>query len=201
MSAMRKFSYGLFVLSAKAGDKDGGCIINTAMQVTTNPVQVSMCLNKDNYTHELIMNSKEFNVSFLSEDVPFSVFQRFGFQSGRDVDKFADFADCARAENGVMYLTKYANAAISVKVNKTVDLGTHTMFIGQVSEEKELSSLPSVTYQYYFDHIKPKPETAETPKKGWVCKICGYVYEGEELPPDFICPICKHGAEDFEPIG
>lgn len=201
MSTMSKFSYGLFVLSAKAGDRDGGCIINTAMQTTANPVQVSICVNKDNLTHDMIVESNRFNLSFLSEDVPFSVFQHFGFQSGRDVDKFEDFSDCTRAANGVMYLTKYANGVVSVEVSEKIDLGSHTMFLGEVSYEKELSSVPSVTYQYYFDHIKPKPEGADTPKKGFVCKICGYVYEGDVLPPDFICPLCKHGAEDFEPIG
>ena len=201
MDAMTKFSYGLFVVSAKADGRDGGCIINTAMQTTVNPVQVSICVNKDNFTHDMIMESGEFNLSFLSEEVPFSVFQHFGFQSGRDVDKFADFADCARTDNGIMHLTKYANAVVSVKINSKVDLGTHTMFTGEVSYDKELSAVPSVTYQYYFDHIKPKPEKTDAPKKGFVCKICGYVYEGEVLPPDFICPWCKHGVEDFEPIG
>lgn len=143
------------------------------------------------------MKSGEFNVSILSQEAPFSVFQRFGMQCGRDVDKFDGFDEVERSDNGLYYLTKSANAMLSIKVNKTVDVGTHTMFIGEVADEKELSDVPSVSYQYYFDHIKPKPETK---KKGFVCKICGYVYEGDELPPDFICPICKHGVEAFEPI-
>lgn len=197
MSAVFKLTYGLFVLTARDGDKDNGCVVNTALQVTANPLQVSVCVNKDNYTHDMIMKSGEYNVSILSQETPFAVFQRFGMQSGRDVDKFEGFDEIARTENGLYYLTKSANAVLSVKVNKTVDVGTHTMFIGEVVEEKELSNVPSVTYQYYFDNIKPKPEAK---KKGWVCKICGYVYEGEELPPDFICPVCKHGVEAFEKI-
>ena len=197
MSAIFKLTYGLFVLTAKDGDKDNGCIVNTALQVTANPPQVSICVNKANYTHDMIKKTGEFNVSILSQDATFDIFQRFGMQSGKDVDKFEGFSEAERADNGILYVTKGTNAMLSVKVNKTVDVGTHTMFIGEVVGEKELSDSTSVTYQYYFDNIKPKPETK---KKGWVCKICGYVYEGDELPPDFICPVCKHGAEAFEPI-
>jgi flavin reductase (DIM6/NTAB) family NADH-FMN oxidoreductase RutF len=197
MSAVFKLTYGLFVLTAKDGDKDNGCIINTALQVTANPLQVSICVNKDNFTHDMIKKTGEFNISILSQETPFEVFQRFGMQCGKDIDKFDGFDGVARSENGLYYLTKYANAMLSVKVSKTVDVGTHTMFIGEIAEEKDLSNVPSVSYQYYFDHIKPKPEAK---KKGFVCKICGYVYEGDELPPDFICPVCKHGVEAFEPI-
>lgn len=197
MSAVFKLTYGLFVLTAKDGDKDNGCIVNTALQVTSTPCQVSICLNKDNYTHDMIMKSGEYNVSILSQETPFAVFKRFGMQSGKDVDKFEGFDEIERTENGLYYLTKSANAVLSVRVNKTVDVGTHTMFIGEVVEEKELSNVPSASYQYYFDNIKPKPEVK---KKGFVCKVCGYVYEGDELPPDFICPVCKHGVEVFEPI-
>lgn len=199
MSAMFKFSYGLFVLTAREEGKDNGCIINTAIQVTADPKQVSICVNKSNHTCGMIQRTGVFGLSFLSQDVEFETFRHFGFQSGRDTDKFADFSDAKRSEAGLMYLTKGANAHISVKVNNTVDLGTHLMFIGDVIEEAVLSDVPSVTYQYYFDHIKPKPEQPKT--KGYVCKICGYIYEGETLPEDFICPLCKHGAEDFEPIG
>lgn len=199
MSAMFKFSYGLFVLTAREGDKDNGCIINTAIQVTDQPKQVSICVNKKNYTCGMIERTGIFGLSFLSQDVKFETFQHFGFQSGENVDKFADYADVKRSEAGLLYLTKGANAFISVKVNRTVDLGTHMMFIGDVEEEEVLSDVPSTTYQYYFDHIKPKPEQPKV--KGYVCKICGYVYEGDPLPADFICPLCKHGAEDFEPIG
>lgn len=199
MSAMFKFSYGLFVLTAREGDKDNGCIINTAIQVTDQPKQVSICVNKKNYTCGMIERTGVFGLSFLSQDVKFETFQHFGFQSGENVDKFADYADVKRSEAGLLCLTKGTNAFISVKVNRTVDLGTHMMFIGDVEEEEVLSDVPSTTYQYYFDHIKPKPEQPKV--KGYVCKICGYVYEGDSLPADFICPLCKHGAEDFEPIG
>ena len=199
MSALFKFSYGLYVLTAREGEKDNGCIINTAIQVTVNPKQVSICVDKSNYTCSMIERTGEYNLSFISEVAHFDLFRHFGFQSGKDVDKFADYPHADRAENGIFYVDKAVNAMISVKVKQTVDLGTHLMFIGEVTEEKVLSDVPSVTYQYYFDHIKPKPE--QQPKvKGYVCKICGYVYEGETLPPDFICPLCKHGAEDFEPL-
>lgn len=198
MSAMFKFSYGLFVLTAKEDEKDNGCIINTAIQVTQDPKQVSICVNKANYTCEMIERTGEFNLSFLNQDVKFDAFTHFGFQSGRDVNKFEAYENAERSENGLYYLTEGTNAMISVKVNKVIDLGTHLMFIGDVTEEKVLNDVPSVTYQYYFDHIKPAPEASK--KKGWVCKICGYIYEGEVLPPDFICPICKHGVEDFEPL-
>lgn len=200
MSAMFKFSYGLYVLTAKEEEKDNGCIINTAIQVTADPKQVSICVNKANYTCGMIERTGEFNLSFLSQEADFDVFKHFGFQSGKDTDKFEGFADAARSENGIFYLTKAVNAMVSVKVNKVIDLGTHLMFIGDVTEENVLSDVPSLTYQYYFDHVKPKPD-AKPKAKGFVCKICGYVYEGDELPPDYICPICKHGAEDFEPIG
>lgn len=199
MSAMFKFSYGLFVLTAREEEKDNGCIINTAIQVTADPKQVSIAVNKTNYTCGMIERTGAFNLSFLNEAAKFDTFKHFGFQSGREVDKFADYVFGERADNGIMYVTEGTNAMISVKVNKTVDLGTHLMFIGEVTEEKVLNDIPSVTYQYYFDHIKPAPET-KPKQKGYVCKICGYVYEGEELPADFICPLCKHGAEDFEPI-
>ncbi|WP_425755801.1 flavin reductase [Ihubacter sp. rT4E-8] len=199
MSAMFKFSYGLFVLTAREDDKDNGCIINTAIQVTSEPKQVSVCVNKSNYTCEMIQRTGKFGLSFLSQEVDFDTFRHFGFQSGRDTDKFSDYANAKRAESGLLYLTKGVNAFIAVEVNQTVDLGTHMMFIGSVVEEEVLSDVPSVTYQYYFDHIKPKPEQPKT--KGYVCKICGYVYTGETLPKDFVCPLCKHGAEDFEPIG
>lgn len=201
MSAMFKFSYGLFVLTAEEGGKDNGCIINTAIQVTQDPKQVSICVNKANYTCGMIERTGKFNLSFLSQDAEFDVFKRFGFSSGKDTDKFAGFEEYIdRAANGVPYVNQAVNAMISVKVNRSIDLGTHMMFIGDVTEEKVLSDVPSVTYQYYFDHIKPAPE-AKPKQKGFVCKICGYVYEGDVLPPDFICPICKHGVEDFEPIG
>lgn len=195
MSAIFKLTYGLFVLSAKDGDKDNGCIINTALQVTDSPLQLSITLNKANYTHDMIKNTGKFNLSVLSQEAPFSIFQHFGMQSGKDVNKFD--GEVLRTSNGIAYVEEATNAVLSVDVNKTVDVGTHTIFIGEVTEEKILSDVPSASYQYYFDHIKPKPEQK---KKGYVCKICGYVYEGDELPEDFICPVCKHGAIDFEPL-
>lgn len=198
--AMFKLSYGLFVLSANENGKDNGCIINTVTQVTDNPKRVSIAVNKANLTCEMIDRTGKFTVSVLSTDAPFSLFEHFGFVSGRDKDKFADYENKARTENGTLYITDHANAYISCTVRETVDCGTHLLFIADVTDAEVLSEAPSVTYAYYFANIKPKPVNTGEKKKGFVCKICGYVYEGEELPPDFVCPLCKHGAEDFEPI-
>lgn len=197
-AAMFQLSYGLFVLSAKNGEKDNGCIVNTVQQITTTPNRISIAVNKYNFTHDMIKDTGSFNVSILSEEVTFDIFKHFGFQSGRDVDKLKNFSDYERSSNGIFYLNKYANAFLSASVAETVDLGTHTMFIADVTDGEVLSQVPSVTYAYYHKHIKPQPQ--ETKKTGWRCKICGYIYEGEELPVDFICPICKHGASDFERI-
>ena len=197
-AAMFQLSYGLFVLSAKNGEKDNGCIVNTVQQITTTPNRISIAVNKDNFTHDMIKDTGSFNVSILSEEVTFDIFKHFGFQSGRDVDKLKNFSDYERSSNGIFYLNKYANAFLSASVAETVDLGTHTMFIADVTDGEVLSQVPSVTYAYYHKHIKPQPQ--ETKKTGWRCKICGYIYEGEELPADFICPICKHCASDFERI-
>ena len=196
--AMFKLSYGLFVLTARDGAKDNGCIINTAAQLTSSPMRISITVNKANYTHDMIQKTGVFNVSVLSESTPFSVFQQYGFQSGRTADKLSGGEP--RTENGVAYLAEHANAVISGKVVSTVDCGTHTLFIADVTEAHVLSKEASATYAYYFEHIKPKPQPAAEKKKGYVCKICGYVYEGETLPPDFVCPLCKHGADDFEPL-
>ena len=196
--AMFKLSYGLFVLTARDGAKDNGCIINTAAQLTSSPMRISITVNKANYTHDMIQKTGVFNVSVLSESTPFSVFQQYGFQSGRTADKLSGGEP--RTENGVAYLAEHANAVISGKVISTVDCGTHTLFIADVTEAHVLSKEASATYAYYFEHIKPKPQPAAEKKKGYVCKICGYVYEGETLPPDFVCPLCKHGADDFEPL-
>ncbi|MDO4479023.1 MAG: flavin reductase [Lachnospiraceae bacterium] len=203
--AMYKLSYGLFVLTAKEGDKDNGCIVNTAIQAASTPNQVSVCVNKANYTHDMIMRTGLFTVSIIGQDATFDLFKHFGFATGREVDKFADFADAARAENGLLYVTKGTNAYISVKVTQTVDLGSHSMFVGEVTDMEVLSDVPSATYEYYMANIKPKkPAPAPAPEAGgktvWVCKICNYEYEGEELPPDYICPLCKHPAEDFEKV-
>lgn len=199
-NAMFKLSYGLFVLTAKDGEKDNGCIINTVTQLTDIPKRITIAVNKQNYTHDMIMKTGRFNVSVLSEDVPFKVFQHFGFQSGRDVDKFDGEFGAVRSNNGVLYLSQYTNSFISAQVIDTMDYGTHTLFVADVVQAQVLSEVPSVTYTYYFAHIKPKPAPVDEDKKGFVCKICGYVYEGEELPADFICPLCKHGVEDFEPL-
>ena len=198
--AMFKLSYGLFVLTSKDGDKDNGCIINTAIQITSNPLRISIAAIKANYTHDLIQKTGLFNVSILTESAPFSTFQRFGFQSGRIADKFDGCGYDVRTANGIRYVPENTNSVISAKVIEKYDYGTHTLFIADVTEAIVLSNERSVTYQYYFDNIKPKPQPPKEEKKGYVCKICGYVYEGENLPADFICPICKHGAEDFEPM-
>ena len=198
--AMFKLSYGLFVLTAKDGDKDNGCIINTASQVTSEPNRITIAVNKANFTHDMIKKTGVFNVSILSQDVTFDSFKHFGFQSGRDTDKFAGYEDAERSANGLYFLTKGTNALISGKVVEEKEFETHTLFIAEVTECRVLSDEESVTYAYYFAHIKPKPQPVEEKKAGWVCKICGYVYEGEELPADFICPLCKHPASDFEKL-
>ena len=197
--AIYRLSYGLFVVTAKEGEKDNGCITNTVMQVTSAPNRISLAVNKENYTHDMILRTGKFLASVISEDASFDLFRNFGFQSGRDVDKFADFTDVKRTGNGLYAVTKGTNAWISAKVIQSVDLGSHTLFLAEVEDAEVLSDSPSATYAYYQDHIKPKPEKTKT--VGWRCRICGYIYEGEELPADFICPICKHGAEDFEKIG
>ena len=197
-SALFKIGYGLYVLTANEQGKDNGCIVNTVMQVTSDPCQIAVCVNKNNYTCEMIQHTKKFNVSVLAEGVSFDVFKNFGFQSGRNTDKFTNFVDVKRSPNGVLYITKDTNAFMSAYVQQEIDLGTHIMFIAQLIEAEILSEKPTITYDYYQKNIKPKPQKSE--KKGWRCKICGYVYENEILPPDYICPICKHGAVDFEKI-
>lgn len=201
--AMYKLSYGLFVLTTKVGDKDNGCIINTAIQAASEPNQISICVNKANYTCDLIKESNVFNVSIISENASFDLFKHFGFQSGKTVDKFESFDKVKRAENGIYYITEGTNAYISVKVTKTEDIGSHMMFIGEIIDMEVLDSAASATYTYYMENIKPKPEPVgktEDGKTVWRCKICGYEYVGEELPEDFICPLCKHPASDFEKV-
>ncbi|MCM1104313.1 MAG: flavin reductase [Clostridium sp.] len=196
---MFQFGYGLYVLTANADGVDNGCIINTAIQVTSTPCRVLIAVNKQNRTHDMIMASRKFNISMIAEDASFSLFQHFGFQSGKKVNKFADYPDCARAQNGVMYITKGTNAYVSARVCEVMDMGTHTIFVAEVMDGAMLSDVPTVTYSYYQSHIKPKPEAPKkTDSVTWVCKVCGYVYEGDPLPADFVCPICKHGAADFE---
>lgn len=195
-SVMFKIGYGLYVLTAKDDAKDNGCIINTVMQVTSNPLQVAIAVNKKNYTNEMIQKTRKFNLSILSEKADFEIYKHFGYQSGREVDKFASFTEAKRSPNGVLYITKGTNAYISAYVQQEVDLGTHSLFIAQLVASESLSDDKSATYDYYQNFVKPKPENVT--KKGWRCKICGYIYEGENLPADYICPICKHGAIDFE---
>lgn len=196
-NALFKLSYGLFLLTAN-DSKDNGCIINTVMQITNSPNRITIAVNKENHTHDMILKTGKFNVSVLTTQTNFEIFKHFGFQSGKDVDKFNNFTAAKRSQNGLLYMTIFTNAFMSGEVIEVKDCGTHTLFIADVTEAQILSDVPSVTYQYYFDNIKPKVQTSK--KKGYVCKICGYVYEGDELPSDFICPICKHGAEDFEPL-
>lgn len=201
--AMYKLSYGLFVLTAKDEEKDNGCIINTAIQASSMPNQLSICVNKANLTHDMIEKTGKFTVSVISQDAGFDLFKHFGFQSGKDVDKFKNFEKCKRGENSIYYIIEGTNAYISVNVSKTEDLGSHTMFIGEITDMEVLSETPSVTYDYYLKNIKPQPENVGTTTDGktiWRCTICGYEYVGEELPEDFVCPLCKHPASDFEKI-
>lgn len=201
--AMYKLTYGLFMLTTTDGEKQNGCIVNTVMMMTDNPKRIVVFVNKSNYSEELLRKTKICNVSILTEKTPFDVFKQFGFQSGRDVDKF-EGGMYATSENGLYYLPDYANAVLSAKVVDCYDYDTHTLFVAEVTEAKTLNSDKSVTYEYYQNNIKPKPQAPKTEEKSdkgkWVCKVCGYVHEGDELPADFICPWCKHPAEDFEKV-
>ena len=200
-NALFKVSYGLFVLTAKDGARDNGCIINAVNQITNTPNRLCVAVNKLNHTHDMIIKTGVFNVSVLTKSVDFAIFKRFGYQSGRDVNKFEGFEQYARSKNGLCYLTQTCNAYIACKVVATHDYVTHTLFIAELTESRIIDQEPSVTYDDYFKHIKPKPKAAEKTVKGFRCKICGYIYEGDTLPPDYICPLCKHPASDFEPIG
>ena len=198
MRALFKIGYGLYVVTSNDGTKDNGFIVNAVNQLTDNPYRVSVTINKANYSHDVIKKTGIMNLNCLSVEAPFSVFKNFGFQSGRDTDKFRDIRPY-RTDNGLAFLPEYINAVISLKVEQYVDLGTHGMFICTVTEARVISDSETMTYTFYQNYVKPKPETEG--KKVFVCKVCGYVYEGDELPDDFICPLCKHGAADFEPIG
>ena len=197
--ALQSIQYGLFVLSSSQDGKDNACIVNTVLQVSSSPLCIAVTVNKQNLTHDMIAATNKFNVSILDVTAPFSIFERFGFQSGRNADKFKDFDGAVRTGNGLMRLKDHASAFISGWVISSVDLGTHTMFIARVADCEVLSGEEAMTYSYYHANVKPRPAAAG-PKKGFRCKICGYIYEGDELPSDFICPLCKHGAEDFERI-
>ena len=196
-TAFFKLSYGLFVVTVHEGDKDNGCITNTVVQQTTTPNRISVTINKNNYTHDMIKRTGVFNVSVLSEKSKFETFKHWGFQSGKDVDKTVGIT-YFRLENGVIYIVDGVNAVMCAKVEQEVDLGTHTMFIAEVTDAFSTEEDSSATYAFYHKNIKPAPQQAK--KKGWICTVCGYIYEGEVLPEDFICPTCKHPASDFKRI-
>lgn len=197
LTALFNIGYGLYVVTCNDGKKDNGLIVNTVTQVTNTPNRIAVTINKDNYSHHVIKQNGIMNINCLSQDAPFSVFEQFGFQSGRTVDKFAG-EEVLRSDNGLVFLSKHINSFMSLKVEQYVDLDTHGMFICSITESRVISSVETMTYTYYQNNVKPKPQTEG--KKGYVCKVCGYVYEGDELPEDFVCPLCKHGVADFEPI-
>ena len=195
--ALFNIGYGLYVVTTNDGKKDNGLIVNTVTQVTSVPERVAVTVNKANYSHDTIKNTGKMNVNCLSTEAPFKVFEAFGFVSGRDTDKFKDCKP-ERSENGLVVLPRYINSYMSLAVEQYIDLGTHGMFICQVTEAKVISDVETMTYTYYHKNVKPKPKAEK--KKGYICKICGYIHNEEVLPADFVCPICKHGAEDFEEI-
>lgn len=197
MKALFNIGYGLYVVTCNDGRKDNGLIVNTVTQVTSTPYRVAVCISKQNYSHDIIKKTGVMNVNCLSVDAPFSIFQRFGFHSGRDVNKF-EGEEVLRSDNNLVFLSEYINSFMSLSVEQYLDLDTHGMFICSVTEAKILSDRETMTYNYYQSNVKPKPKTEG--KRGWVCKICGYIYEGDVLPEDFVCPVCKHGAADFERI-
>ncbi len=197
MTALFNIGYGLYVVTSNDGKKDNGLIVNTVTQVTNSPNRIAVTINKENYSHHVIKQTGKMNINCLTVDAPFAVFEAFGFVSGRNVDKFAN-CEPLRSDNGLVFLPRYINSFMSLKVEQYIDLDTHGMFICSVTEARVITDDESMTYSYYYDHVKPKPETEG--KKGFVCKVCGYVYEGDTLPDDYICPLCKHGAADFEPI-
>ena len=197
MNALFNIGYGLYVVTSRDGDRDNGLIVNTVTQVTNMPNRVAVTINKQNFSHHVIKQTGVMNVNCLDTSAPFSMFENFGFRSGRTVDKFQG-VDVLRSDNGLRFLPRHINSFMSLKVESYVDLDTHGMFICSVTEARVISDVPTMTYTYYQDHVKPQPETQG--KKGYVCKICGWVYEGEPLPDDIVCPLCKHGAADFEPI-
>lgn len=197
LTALFNIGYGLYVVTSHDGTKDNGCIVNTVMQVTNIPNRIAVVIDKKNYTHEIIRRTTKMNINVLSVNAPFSVFENFGFRSGRDCNKFEN-QGFFRSENGLAVLTEYINSFISLQVEEYVDMDTHGMFVCTITEAQSISKDESMTYAYYHKNVKPRP--AAKKKKGYVCKICGYVYEGEELPNDFICPWCKHPASDFEEL-
>ena len=193
--SLYKLTYGLFLLTAQENGTDNGCIINTAIQVANNPTRIAISVIQGNKTHDMILNTGLFNVSSITTEADFELFKHFGMQSGRDVNKFAEFKDAARSDNNLLYLTKASNMYLSAKVTAHLDLGSHTLFVAELTDAKVLSDAPSCTYAYYQSTIKPKP--AASKKRTWTCSICGYVYEGDEVPDDFLCPLCKHDKSAF----
>lgn len=200
-NALYNIGYGLYVITSNDGTKDNGMIGNTVIQVTSNPMQVVVCINKGNYSHDVINQTGIMNVNCLSTEAPFSVFEKFGFSSGKDKNKF-EGDEVVRSENGLVYLSKYINSFMSLKVENYIDFGTHGMFVCSITEAKVVSKAETMSYAYYHKNVKPKPNATKdsSGKKKWVCKICGYVHEAEELPEDFECPICGHGPADFEEL-
>ncbi len=197
--ALYQLGYGLYVLTTRDSEKDNGCIVNTVMQVASNPLLIAVGVNKQNYTCDMIQKTGVLNINSLTVDTPFELFRHFGYQSGRDIDKFEECTS-DRSENGLIVLRKHIKGFISLAVDRETDLGSHMLFLCRPTEGKLLSDGETVTYSYYQENIKPKPQPQPEKKQGFVCRICGYTYEGETLPEDFVCPVCKHGAEDFEPI-
>ena len=199
-SALFQIGYGLYVITTRDGDKDNGCIVNTVMQITSNPLIVAVGINKQNYSCDIVLKTGKLNVNCLTQDTPFEVFRNFGYQSVRDTDKFGT-EEHRRSDNGLIVLSEHVGAFLSLTVEQSIDLGSHILFLCSVSESRVIiPRANNITYSYYQSNVKPKPQAQEQKKKGFVCKICGYVYEGDTLPEDFVCPICKHGAEDFEPL-
>ncbi|MBQ8357731.1 MAG: flavin reductase [Clostridia bacterium] len=196
-TALFRIGYGLYLVSAREGEKDNGLIVNTVVQVTNTPNRVAVTVHKSALTHDMILHTGVMNVSCLTVKTPYSIFELFGMKSGKTVEKFRDL-EMVRSANGVAFLPGFSNAFFSLKVEQYADLGTHGMFLCAVTEAQVLQDLPTVTYDDYRTRIKPRPEKKE--RKGFVCRVCGYVYEGEELPESFVCPLCLHGAADFEPL-
>jgi flavin reductase (DIM6/NTAB) family NADH-FMN oxidoreductase RutF len=194
---MFDLTYGLFVITAKDGVRDNGCIVNTVTQVTSEPNRISVAVNKNNFTHDMILKTKNFNVSVLAENSKFETYRHWGFQSGRDTDKTKSF-EYRRSANGIIYIAEETTAFLSAKVESAVDLGTHTLFIAEVTDGEKISEENPATYAFYQKNIKPIPDSQK--KKGYICTVCGYIYEGDPLPTDFICPICQHPASDFVPL-
>ena len=197
LKALFKIGYGLYVVTCFDGEKHNGLIVNTVVQLTSSPAKVAVTINKENYSHDVIKNTSKLNVNCLTTETPFSIFENFGFQSGKTADKFR-YVSFSKSENGLAVLSSHINAVLSLKVEQYLDVGSHGLFICSVEDAKVISDAESMTYAFYHKNVKPKPVKPE--KKGYVCKICGYFYEAGELPDNFVCPICKHGAEDFEPI-